>query len=350
MTAKKLLEAIGDINSEAIQDAKNDVFEISNSKHRESGRRLATILIAAILLIALAVSALAYFGMGDWFKRFFTERSGSGLSSGQQQYIDEKTVGIGQSVTSGDLTITVESALSDDCTIYVKLLVEAPEGTVLGGEDDLNFFFENVSFLASENWEQYDSYLRGAGGPCYVLDDEDGKSNTASLLLERTVTMAPDSGFSFRDGEVRRLRLENFCMTTKDYKEIPLFEGVWSFDIIYGDNGSSTVELISEPVHCQGRRGIGTYEDVWMNSFELSALGATCTYEFWDDGGLPEALDFIGTEAVMKDGSVIALSPGSGAISTAGIGSFTFRFDAPIALDEVDYILLPGDIIIPMPD
>ncbi|MEA4931995.1 MAG: DUF4179 domain-containing protein, partial [Lawsonibacter sp.] len=117
MTSEKLLEAIGNINSEAIWDAKKDIWGRSNSKHRAGGRRLAVILIAAVLLLGLTVSAMAYFGVGEWFKSFFAELSGGELSPRQQQYIDENAVGIGQSVTVDGYTVTVNSAICDEQTL-----------------------------------------------------------------------------------------------------------------------------------------------------------------------------------------------------------------------------------------
>ena len=299
---------------------------------------LAVAAIAAALLVALSTVALAVSGIGGWFISYFNRTSSNELSPGQQQFIEESAVGIGQSVTSGELTITVESALSDDYTIFVKLLVEAPEGSVL---DRDNYRFRNESFVVNTNWDIYSPYLNSWSASFAILEDEDGKSNTISLLYEGTVRMAAGSGFSFRDGEVRKLRFEDFSTWTLEGEQV-LYEGIWSFDIIYGDNKSESgsIELISEPVHCFWQREDGTREDVWMTSFELSEMGASCTYD-WDDGGLPEALEFIGVEVVMKDGSVIQLSP-AGAV----VGSFRFKFYAPIVLGEVDYVKIPIGVVL----
>ena len=58
---------------------------------------------------------------------------------------------------------------------------------------------------------------------------------------------------------------------------------------------------------------------------------------------VPEALEFIGVEVVMKDGSVIQLSP-AGAV----IGSFRFKFYAPIVLGEMDYVRIPDGVVLPV--
>ena len=301
-------------------------------------RPLAVVVIAAAMIVVLGTVALAVSGIGGWFQSYFSGMSERELTSGQQQFIEESAMSIGQSMTSGELTITVESALSDDYTIFVKLLIEAPEGSVL---DRDNYRFHEESFMVSADWDRYSSFLNSWSASVTVLEDEDGKSNTVSLLYQGTVRMAPGSGFSFRDGEARKLRFEDFSTWTLD-GECVLYAGVWSFDIIYGDNSSGSIELISEPIHCLGQRGDGTSEDVLMTSFEVSAIGATCTYD-WDDRGLPEALEFIGVEVVMKDGSVFQLNP-AGAV----IGSFRFKFYAPIVLGEMDYVRIPDGVVLPV--
>lgn len=348
MTTEKLLEAIGDINSDVIRDAKEDVLESSDPKHRAGGRRLATILIVAALLLALSIAALAYFGVGDWFRSFFTERSGGNLSPGQQQYIDEKAVGIGQSMTCNGWTVTVESALCDGYSTYIKVNVEAPEGTVLDGKT-YSFESDSLPMLATD--EQKSAVMHSGRG-WELLRDEDGKNNTITLLRHSYVTMAPGSGFSYTDGAVRTLRLENLCVWQDD-KEVVVAEGVWSFNIVFAEsdeNETGEIELISEPVLCQGQRMMGDTVEVRITSFILSALGAVCQYEFIGDD-TPEALAFEGVLAVMKDGSAVEARPGAGSLnSETNIANASFKFSAPIALNEVDYILFPDGTEISMPD
>lgn len=352
MTTEKLLDAIGNINSEAIRAAKKGALEISNPKQRASGHRLATILIAAVLLMALTVSALAYFGTGDWFKSFFAERSGGNLSPGQQQYIDEKTVGIGQSATYDGWTVTVESAICDKYHTYIKVNIEAPEGTVL---EESAYFFESDSLSRAEpvDTSRYEILSSGVGWE--PLDDGDGKSNTISIMRTSKVTVASGSDFSYADGDARILRLENFCVWQDDdelvQKEVVLAEGVWSFEFVFVENNDTEtdeIELISKPILCQGQRMMGNNVEVKMTSFRLNALGAVCEYGFIGDDK-PEALSFEGVQAVMKDGSVIELRPAAaGLIAETNIANSNFKFDAPIVLVEVDHIMFPNDVIFPV--
>jgi len=150
VTTEMLLEAIGNINSEAIRDAKAKYLanqeeltnRVSHFAHRQginrrmSRRRLATVLIIVAILLTLTITALAYFGVGAWFKSFFAKRSGGELSSGQQQYIDETAVDIGQSVTVDGYTVTVNSAICDEQTLYLTINIEAPEGVKIDMDSD----------------------------------------------------------------------------------------------------------------------------------------------------------------------------------------------------------------------
>ena len=373
MNSYDLIDAIETIDEEYIISAQSrfgydDSLTISSPRiirNRRPVHRLSRALsVAAVvaLLLALSIVALAVSGVGAWFLDFFRGQSGRELTPGQQQLIEGSAAAIGESVTDGGLTITVETVLCDAYTVYVKLNVEAPEGAVL---DAGNYTFEKDAWLKNPNWDKknYSKDLNGYTGSCTVLEDNDGRNNTVSLLFERTVTMAPGSDFTFRDGEARWFELRNFQEWT-DEGAVTLYEGVWRFEFVYGD-GDNSVELISEPVHSRGWRwsahvegndpASDPYEDVWISSFVLSPLGATCFYEYWDDDGLPEALNFYEVKLVMKDGSVVKLYPKDGAVGTmpGGVtgGFFNFKIDVAgtiVALDEIDYVSLPGDVILPM--
>ena len=373
MNSYDLIDAMETIDEEYILSAQRRLgydacLTVSIPRVKQNGRpvrkfsRVLTFAAVITMLLALSIVALAVSGVGAWFLDFFRGQSGRDLTPGQQQLIEGSAAAIGESVTDGGLTITVETVLCDDYTVYVKLNVEAPEGAVL---DAGNYDFEKDAWLKNPNWElkNYSKDLNGYSGSCTVLEDYDGKANTVSLLFQRTVTMAPDSDFTFRDGEARWFELRNFQEWT-DEGAVTLYEGVWRFEFVYGD-GDNSVELISEPVHSRGWRWSAhvegndpvsdPYEDVWITSFVLSPLGATCFYEYWDDGGYPEALNFYEVELVLKDGSVVKLYPKDAAVGTmpGGVtsGYFKFKIDVAgtiVALEEIDYVSLPGDVILPV--
>ena len=358
MTTEMLLEAIGNINAEAVRDAKKAAFEKSGTKHRASGRRFATILIAAGLLLALTVTALAYFGIGEWFKSFFAERSGSGLSSGQQQYIDEKTVGIGQSVTVDGYTVTVNSAICDAQTLYLTIHIEGPEGVKIDlDSEEGNLFFGEVTCKSTGTYTQT-GHLSSMGRTWFPLEDGDGSENTATLIMREQYVMSADSNRVYTDGEIWRLELAQL-QTMKNapyYDEVTtLIEGGWSFEFPLTEvNGE--VEMISSPVVCVAQSGgeMGSKESVEMmvDSLVLRPFSVTLRCSFFSDNR-PEAVDILDVNLVMKDGGTVTAQPrsggGAGGVGSTG-GTMSYTFDAPVMLDEVAYVVLPGDVIISMPD
>jgi len=358
MTTEMLLEAIGNINSGAIRDAKQNTFDNPVSKHRASGRRFVTILIAAVLLLALTVTALAYFGVGEWFKSFFAEHSGGKLSPEQQQYIDENAVGIGQSVTVDGYTVTVNSAICDEQTLYITINIEAPEGVKIDMDsEEGSLFFDEVKCKSTGTYTQT-GHLSSMGRTWFPLEDGDGKENTATLLMREQYVMSADSNRVYTDGEIWRLELAELQTRTNApyYDEVTtLIEGGCSFEFPLTEmNGE--VEMISSPVVCVAQSGgeNGPRESVEMmvDSFVLRPFSITLRYSFIP-GNRPEAVDILDVYLVMKDGSTVTARPrsggGAGAVGSTG-GTMSYTFNAPVMLDEVAYIVLPEDVQVPFPE
>ena len=123
MSNEELLEAFGEIRSDFIMDARQAV----QKKCVHSVRKIAVLTAAAAMLIALAGTAVAYFSEADWFMTYFSQRTEEPLTTQQNQYIEDQTVSIGQSATSGGVTVTLESAFSDGYSGFVNLQVASPE-------------------------------------------------------------------------------------------------------------------------------------------------------------------------------------------------------------------------------
>lgn len=337
----RLFNAIEKIDDDLVQGAA-PAERNARTSTKQKTRTLRILPVAAIVAVLLTITALAVSGIGGWFLDFFRGQSTEELSPGQQQFIEEGAVGIGLSIKSGDLAVTVESALSDDYTALIKLKIEAPDGVAL---DEDNYAFHNSTFRLSEPGEnQSEADVISASGAYYLLDDEDGKSNTITILFERSLRLLSGSDFTYRDGVARTLRLENFCTWTDEGEQL-LYEGEWSFEFVLGDSGSGAVELVTELVKAQGEKGSdGEYEPVLVTSFEISPLGIVGRYEYVQthEPYFYEALEFRGVEVVLKDGSIIYPSPSSGSVGGDGTGSFSLAFSAPIALEDVDFVRLPG--------
>ena len=99
MTNETILDAIGMIDDDAVYDAKAWQSESEQEKRvRWIGRKFGVLMLAAVLMLALGTIVCAI--ATNAFQSFF-EQKGS-LTPEQVQYLEEKTVGIGESVTIND--------------------------------------------------------------------------------------------------------------------------------------------------------------------------------------------------------------------------------------------------------
>jgi len=371
MTTEMLLEAIGNINAEAVRDAKAKYLanqeELTNReshlahrqgiKRRMSKRRLATVLLIVALLLTLTITALAYFGVGEWFKSFFAELSGGELSPKQQQYIDENAVGIGQSETVDGYTVTVNSAICDEQTLYLVISVEGPEGVKLDMPSEEGSIYFDYAKCKSTGTYKRTGHLSSFGGSWPHLDDGDGRENTVTMIMQEQYVMSADSNRVYTDGEIWRLQLADLTTRTGALydKVTTLAKGGWSFEFpLTKMNGE--VEMVPSPVVCVAQSGgeMSKKESVEMkvDSLVLRPFSITLRYSFFP-GNRPEAVDMLDVYLVMKDGSKVIAQPrsggGAGSIGSNG-GEMSYIFDAPVMLDEVAYVVLPDDVQVPFPE
>lgn len=343
MTTEKLLDAIGDIDPEAVMDAKQSALHSEKSKRGIGVRRLLTVAAAALLVLALAGTAAAYFGAADWFVGYFEKHSDAPLSMKQQELIEEKTVGIGQSITSGGVTVTLESAFSDGYTGLIKLNVTAPEGINLTDLSGLNF--ESDLFCQTP-----DGKVGVSRGSWPTEDDGDGRENTITAIMEVEAARGIETG-----GYPWTLRLENLCAYSEDYpyEEYVVAECEFTFQFEFSETEEQTGELVFdfEPFACPGARMMGDVIDVQVETFTLRSMGAEASYTFFE-GDTPESLDFSALKVHMKDGCVLVLQISSSAVynhwdAENAVGFVEFKSDVPIVLEEVESVEFPGGTVIP---
>lgn len=91
------------------------------------------LLAAAAIVAALTASAMAVnyaIGAGGLMQGFFA-RDGGPLSTGQIENLDQVGQTFEEGVTDNGATITPIAALADENCYYLRLRIEAPEGTAL---------------------------------------------------------------------------------------------------------------------------------------------------------------------------------------------------------------------------
>lgn len=333
----------------------------------------ARFLIAAAVVAALSVSALAAGRLwgGELFRDVFEEGGSSALSQGQIDTIDRLVQtfegadgAIPAAVSDNGATITPIAALADENIYYLRLRVEAPEGTAL---PDLDWDRDNAVYqlFGPEKEDRLDlepaegAYPADAFG--YQLDfralpDNEPNDNIKEFVLQ--FTNLSDSGVALNDGISKLLTIHGLWTQDSDKGYTPIFTGEFTFDI--GLNFQSQ----SASVDAGGLTWSTRAEDEFRNKVydvtntvkEMSLSPLSLSYCYTTT--LPSDHNWVGAglgpvEIVLKDGTVISTLHGCdtdiGAPSSAEEQELEgFRvFDQPLDLSQVDYVQY-GDSKIPV--
>lgn len=336
MKPEELLVAIGDIDPEMVLSAKNGISSSTVHKTlrctplRRHGYKLS---IAAAVIVMLITSAVAYWTVGKGFLQFFSKQSEQRLTESEMQYIEENTAGIGQKMTVNGWSVMIDSAICDTNHVYLKIDIEAPKGVNL---DAQSYTFRQHT-LSAANTETHG--VLHVGGTWDVIRDDYSKNNAISLI--RTSEMIVPLGCvpSFSSGSSQILRLEDLCVWQGEKEEV-IAKGVWTFVFNLSDSHQDCVEFIDHPVVCDAYRMTGKKIQVQLLSFQLSPLGAICTYSFLN-GDEQEAVHFSDIKVKMDDGREVNLMPSAGLInSDSSVGVSSFSVGEPLLLHEVDHIIL----------
>ena len=322
-----------------------------------------TVLVAAIVAALCGVTVVAAkLGVADSFKGYFGD-----LTAEQKQVMEELGTTDMQPVTSNGTTITPLAAICDENNYYLRLRIEAPEGT------ELNLPKEDEGYLQLWNPETAGDFFArddydydGCSFDCTWSDAVPG-DNVLEVVMQiagqscdtRTKTYLENllgrdyTVMSFTDGRPKQLNIHGIWMQTNN-QDLPyeiVLEGDWSFEIGLNAKAAPTVY-----VDASGR----TTESVWsepgypltLEYFRISPLSVVGEYSYPYDERIAEgSCDGYGVTnfaLVMKDGSTLELGTGGGGTTGWDFASLNCRFDAPIDVTQVDHIVF-GDQIIPVP-
>ena len=246
---------------------------------------------------------------------------------------------ISREATQNGYTLTIKSAETDGYVLRVLLSLAAPEGTAFPTDGNL-IFAEDT--LVDENGVE-------AMGAFSIepVDDGDGKSNTADLLLIRNRTMEGGSA-PFTAGTTWNLYLVDIVYSAWNAESgiirDTLAEGEWMLPISFDDENGDyrELELVSDPITMEA--SVGWYpttgkdevESFRVTSVKLRSQSISLTA----DVGEKTYADFFflngnGTYVVMKDGSMVEVM------------NQTFR--QPIDPEQADYVLFADGTKLPVP-
>lgn len=322
---------------------------------KKTGRVARGLLIAAIVAVmCTATVAAARLGVADSFKGYFGD-----LTAEEKQLMEEMgTTDMPAPVTSNDTTITPLAVYGDAYNYYIRLMVQAPEGTVLRIPDS-----QTEGDLMLRGTEE-DGILETAGydfsGMGYSVKWEDSipGDNTlegvvymgSQMLNDDAAQRVGETRMRFDDGQPKWLHITGLAVynaSLGQYTETVL-EGDWRFALpdlsaqaapVEVDTSGLTVES-TEP----GRM-------IYLDAFRISSTYIQVKYDSdsIDDFDAPPCEPEGGWALVLDDGTEVALhseEAEGGGWNNSHVDIF-YRFAAPIDVTQVDHIRF-GDQILPV--
>ena len=334
----------------------------TETKSRKRGFKPARLLVAAAVAAAFTVSALAAGRLlgGELFGDVFS-RGNDSLTPGQMETIDRLVQTFeGQdgaapaAVTDNGASITPLAALADGNIYYLRLRVEAPEGTAL---PDLDWERDGACYqlFGPEAADRLTlepaqgAYPADAFG--YQLDfrplpDSEPNDNVKEFVVQ--FTNLSDDGIALNDGVSKQLTIHGLWTQDSDKVYTPIFTGEFAFDI--GLNfQSQLLDLAVDGLTWSTRaedefRGVAYDVTNTVKQMSLSPLSLSYRYTTT----LPKDNNWIGAglgpvEIVLKDGTAILCiqgcdtDVGDSQIGTRELEGFVV-FDQPLDLSQVDYV------------
>ena len=345
------------------------ILNMANEKKKNRTFAYASKGLAAALMASLMAVTAAATGMG-WFTTYFSEKTEEPLSTEQINYIEKNEQNFELRETQDGYTMELKSAITDGDKAYICIGITAPEDPLLNATDIAGYSPEKPTLLA-KNWNT-DFLTNQKGEPFFgssriaSVEDYDGLDNTQNLVIELTADSAVLGEKAFGADQEWNLNFDNliakynnlaymqeltegkykgqtdFFFTPEEsaqlYPEVVLAEGVWKFTFRFSQPDIREIELVRDPVAAKTAVGMNTqgeyvYDTVNITSFILRSLSASVYTD-----NVTYAPDFTAAKeiyVVMKDGSKILLDSESG-----GSGEQQLRAEAPILLENVDYVLL----------
>ena len=334
----------------------------TETKSRKRGFKPAHLLVAAAVAAAFTVSALAAGRLlgGELFGDVFS-RGNDSLTPGQMETIDRLVQTFeGQdgaapaAVTDNGASITPLAALADGNIYYLRLRVEAPEGTAL---PDLDWERDGACYqlFGPEAADRLTlepaqgAYPADAFG--YQLDfrplpDSEPNDNVKEFVVQ--FTNLSDDGIALNDGVSKQLTIHGLWTQDSDKVYTPIFTGEFAFDI--GLNfQSQLLDLAVDGLTWSTRaedefRGVAYDVTNTVKQMSLSPLSLSYRYTTT----LPKDNNWIGAglgpvEIVLKDGTAILCiqgcdtDVGDSQTGTRELEGFVV-FDQPLDLSQVDYV------------
>ena len=295
-----------------------------------------------------ATVAAAKLGVADSFKGYFGD-----LTEEQKQLMEEMGTTDMQPVTSNGITITPLAVYGDAYNYYIRLLVQAPEGTVLRipGEGDLmprgteedgiletaDYDFSGMGY--SVKWEDSTPGDNTLEGVVYL---------EGQMLSDDAAQWVGETRMRFDDGQPKWLHITRFVLGVGDEYTETVLEGDWRFALPDLSAQAAPIEVDASGLTVESTQ---PGRMIYLDTFRISSTYIQVKYDSdsIDDFDAPPCEPEGGWALVLDDGAEVA-----GGDSDVCGGSYNnshvdlyFRFAAPIDVSRVDYIRF-GTLEIPV--
>ena len=300
------------------------IRQTKRPRRRMGVRLLACAALAAVFTVS-AMAAYHLWGPGELFDPFFTLESAP-LDDGQKELLDQIGATNLPPVTSNGVTLTPLAAIADEHTLYLRLRLEAPEGTVLpdmGEQED--HIAHGVELVDADTGERLNWGMQKAR---FLPDDTPG-DNSLELVF---MLLGGPNGVNWVDGTSKTLTITDLILCPREPENAgkTYLEGEWSFSLDSFYQGKKVEINTIRAVRWDEE----TERMVTLEGLTLSPLAASYTISY----PVEESWEFVDLqlELVYKDGSSVTIDGGSGKGShgpdgQGGTDYFTGvrNFDAP---------------------
>lgn len=332
MNANDILDMVGEANDTYVWEAQ----QVRSRSISSAKRKMALILLAATMVLALVSCGVAAVIYGDsiqaWFSYYWEQITGQEMGAEQTAVIHELSQKIGMSDTAGNLTITVDSATGSENIFYFLVRVEGHPFT-----QKHRYSFASRRLTVAE--EALPDNLRVSSfGIQYLGVAEDG----AGLFLF-------DYDYATSDGDIGDIKalpmtlyLENMTRRNphRDLNTAQIVEeGTWS--ISFNLDRSQISEKVQLPDAEVGGMNCETEESVsiMLSDIVLSNTGIRFTYDSQHGSVEP----YGGISVLLKNGTRIEAGQGTGTVDEdLTTRNYDWHWSIPLNLDDIVSISIGG--------
>lgn len=245
-------------------------------------RPLRVALIAAAIVVVLTGTVLAvmhYTGITDSMEENWNLVAETEMTSEHKDFIEQRSAGIGESVTDQGITVTMDSVTCTTDAAYIYYSVELdPEIYDL---DLINSCSDALSSIYVNN-EEYGTVWSSGGGSSGSLD-EDG-SNIFWRETRARFSELPD-GANLGDGKTTmHIEIDTFWLASSSAEDIPDVTGTWNFEFPLPETETAEAKT-SDAVLNFGNGVQLTIEDISVNEAGCQFTVITDNEEYIFVGG-----------------------------------------------------------------